>query len=113
MLIWFDWGEYAIWHLSPEIRVSIDGRRETVYTDEVMTNHLSFYAGAEGAENYADAIRADYVWVPRRLPAVRKLLARGWQTGFEGPVSVLLTRTHVPPTVRSTAPSELRTFPGM
>ena len=27
MLTWFDWGEYAIWHLSPRIRVSIDGRR--------------------------------------------------------------------------------------
>ena len=27
----FDWGEYAIWHFGPVLRVSIDGRRETVY----------------------------------------------------------------------------------
>mgnify|MGYP003694044287 CR=1 FL=1 len=30
VLVWFNWGEYAIWHLSPRMRVSIDGRRETV-----------------------------------------------------------------------------------
>ena len=33
MVTYFDWGEYAIWHLSPRVRVSLDGRRETVYSD--------------------------------------------------------------------------------
>src|SRR4029453_10771833 len=27
----FPWGEYAIWHLAPRFRVSVDGRYETVY----------------------------------------------------------------------------------
>lgn len=111
MLTWFDWGEYAIWHLSPRIRVSIDGRRETVYTDDVLKRHLAFYSGMPGAENYADVIGADYVWLPRELPAVQKLLARGWHSGFEGPVSVVLMRSGAAETVRSALPGGVRTFP--
>ena len=35
VLTWFNWGEYALWQLAPAgIRVSIDGRRETVYSAE-------------------------------------------------------------------------------
>src|SRR5262249_4166014 len=26
IVTWFDWGQYAIWHLSPSVRVSLDGR---------------------------------------------------------------------------------------
>ncbi len=113
MLTWFDWGEYAIWHLSPAIRVSIDGRRETVYTDDVTAKHLAFYSGAEGSQGYPDVIGADFVWLPRELPAVQKLLASGWRPAFEGPVSVVLTRSQTPPTVRSSSPSGLRMFPSM
>src|SRR5205823_2234256 len=36
VLVWFDWGEYVIWHFSPRLRVSIDGRRETVYSDRLI-----------------------------------------------------------------------------
>ena len=33
LLTWFDWGEYAIWHLAADgVRVSMDGRRETIYS---------------------------------------------------------------------------------
>src|SRR4029079_8387051 len=40
MLTFFDWGEYAIWHLGPEVKVSMDGRRETVYSDDVIARHF-------------------------------------------------------------------------
>jgi hypothetical protein len=113
MLIWFDWGEYAIWHLSPRIRVSIDGRRETVYSDEVMARHLAFYAGKPGSENYADLIGADYVWLPRELPVVKTLLARGWHGAFEGPVSVVLMRSEPAVKGRSTSSGAIRTFPDL
>src|SRR5262249_15704235 len=32
----YSWGHYAIWHLGPRLRVSIDGRRETIYSDRVL-----------------------------------------------------------------------------
>jgi hypothetical protein len=113
MLTWFDWGEYAIWHLSPRIRVSIDGRRETVYTNDVVSRHLAFYAGMPGSEDYADLIGADYIWLPRGLPVVQKLRARGWHGAFEGPVSVVLMRSEPAEKVHSTTPNSDRMFPGL
>jgi len=41
ILLPFDWGEYAIWKLYPDCRVSIDGRFRTVYPEKVLTDHFS------------------------------------------------------------------------
>ena len=41
----FTWGEYALWHLGPGVKVSIDGRRETVYSDAVYRETLDFEQG--------------------------------------------------------------------
>jgi hypothetical protein len=40
VLVPFDWGEYAIWKLFPDCRVSIDGRFRTVYPEEVLRVHF-------------------------------------------------------------------------
>ena len=36
----FNWGEYAIWHLYPACRVSIDGRFRTAYPESVIRDHF-------------------------------------------------------------------------
>jgi hypothetical protein len=92
LLIWFDWGEYAIWHLGDSMSVSIDGRRETVYSTETLRRHLDFYfVPATRSAFLADA-RPDYIWLPPHLPVVRALEDDGWQVLFKGPKSVLLAR---------------------
>ena len=91
MLTWFDYGEIAIWHLGPGLRVSFDGRRETVYSDEVQRAHWAFYRNGSDAR-YARALRADYAWLPRRLPVVRPMLQDGWVEIFHGTKSVVLAR---------------------
>ncbi len=90
LVTYFDWGEYAIWHLAPELKVSIDGRRETVYTDEPVQRHLDLYAGAPAGLEYFRRLQADYVWFPQGLPAVARLRELGWIPIFEGPRSVVL-----------------------
>ena len=90
VLMWFDWGEYVIWHFSPQLRVSMDGRRETVYSDRVIDDHMQFYLGEAKALDLPARIAADYIWVPRWLPVVVKLRDRGWMPIFEGPESVIL-----------------------
>ncbi len=40
VLIPFAWGEYAIWKLYPDCKISIDGRFETVYSDAVIQDHF-------------------------------------------------------------------------
>jgi len=94
LLTWFDWGEYAIWHLSPAgVQVSMDGRRETVYSDRVLHDHFAFYGNASpDAWQYADAIGADAIWLPKRLPIVPALLKHGWHTELSTDMSVVLTK---------------------
>ena len=93
MLTWFDWGEYAIWHFGPDLQVSMDGRRETVYTEGTIQAHRRFYAADETAPAYLRALNPDYIWLPRRLPITNTLMTSGWTTAFDGPLSVVLART--------------------
>jgi hypothetical protein len=90
LLTWFDYGEYAIWHLAPQLRVSFDGRRETVYSDRVKDAHLRFYSGLNPA--YPDEIGADYIWLPNQLPVVKLLPNYGWVPVFKGSRSVIFAR---------------------
>lgn len=74
LLTWFNWGEYAIWHLAPDIKVSYDGRRETIYSQDVIDRHLTFYAGREpGWKEALQQIDPDHIWLPAGLPVVTRL----------------------------------------
>ena len=90
LLTFFDYGEYAIWHFWPSLQVSMDGRRETVYTERTIQRHLSLYRGEPDGPAYVSELRPDYVWLPRDAPGVAVLRASGWQPIFDGPVSIIL-----------------------
>jgi hypothetical protein len=90
--VWFDWGEYAIWHLAPRLRVSIDGRRETVYSEAVRDRHGQFYLDEPGGAGLPQELAADYVWIPPYAPAVRGLEAAGWQRLYQDADSVVFGR---------------------
>jgi hypothetical protein len=113
VLTWFDWGEYAIWHLSPSgIRVSMDGRRETVYSGEVLRRHWAFYSGEIGEMGYPEEIGADYIWVPRDLPVAAALPLHGWYPRFESSRSIVFGRQRSgPPTVSAQAAVRLGIWP--
>jgi len=91
MITWFNWGEYAIWHFAPDIQVSMDGRRETIYTDTQIQGHLGFYFDQPGALSFARDLAPDYIWLPKGLPVVRTLLDDGWNRLYEGSMSILLS----------------------
>lgn len=118
VLVWFNWGEYAIWHLSPRMLVSIDGRRETVYSDDVQRRHFEFYFDRPGGATLPTDLRADYIWVPRILPAVRRLRSdRSWTAVYEGKQSIIFERSGLPrqqesSSVVATAAPTPRYFPG-
>jgi hypothetical protein len=92
LVVWFDWGEYAIWHFAPALSVSIDGRRETVYTDQVMQKHLNFYYVPASREAFLAETRPDHIWLLADLPIVSTLMREGWQPLYRGPRSVWLSR---------------------
>jgi hypothetical protein len=93
VLTWFDWGEYALWQLSPAgIRVSMDGRRETVYSERVTADHMRFYAGGADMVDYPDRIGADHVWLPSHFPIIDPLVRNGWTKVLDTGKSVVLAR---------------------
>jgi hypothetical protein len=113
MLTWFDYGEFAIWHFAPALRVSMDGRRETVYSDDVRDRHFRIYTNAPDALDQVARLDPDYVWLPARFPVVGRLEAAGWHAVFTGSRSVILSRRT--PAAIATAfelPPLQRAFPG-
>jgi hypothetical protein len=113
MLTYFDWGEYAIWHLSPDVRVSMDGRRETVYSDEGIDRHLAIYANGAGALDHVRQLQPDYIWLPRHLPVVSALRSGGeWTAAFDGSRSVVLARRALIQRGGGSSDTRARLFPG-
>ena len=92
MLTFFDWGEYAIWHLAPEITVSMDGRRETVYSEDLVAAHFRLYRDAPDASALVEKLQPDYIWLPTRLPVVNRLKVQSWMPIYTGPKSTILAR---------------------
>jgi hypothetical protein len=60
----FNWGEYAIWHWGPRLRVSMDGRRETVYSDATVREQGEVSSGIAAALTFFDRVRPEYAWLP-------------------------------------------------
>jgi hypothetical protein len=111
VLTWFDWGEYALWQLSPAgIRISMDGRRETVYSERMNDDHQRFYAGDPTMVDYPDRIGADHIWLPSRLEIADTLVAHGWIKILDTGQSVVLSRSGPPIPLRRIA-AESDNFP--
>ncbi len=101
MVTTFGWGEYVIWHLGPEIKVSIDGRRETVYSDERLTRNLNFAFGQGDWDAVLERDPADIVLVSKRWTGGAKMagpaynlmsLKPGWVLVHEDSTSALFGR---------------------
>jgi hypothetical protein len=112
VLTFFDWGEYAIWHLAPLVKVSMDGRRETVYSQELFDAHLRLYYDEPGGTALVSRVRPDLIWLPVKLRVVARLMREGWTPVFRGPRSVILAPGGPARPVRVTAESrDRRCFP--
>ena len=94
LAILFDWGEYAIWHLAPQkIRVSVDGRRETVYSDEIYRENLRFLYGLGDWDSLVDRRSTHLVLISRDFPVFNLMkLITGWQLLYADSLSGLFVR---------------------
>jgi hypothetical protein len=93
----FNWGEYAIWHLGPRLQVSMDGRRETVYSDNRLLQHARVLAGAPEGLAALDRWQADYVWLPAASEQTAAWLAsHGYRIDVETPRSRVAVRADRP-----------------
>jgi hypothetical protein len=112
LVVHFDWGEYVIWHLGPGIKVSVDGRRETVYSEELYQQDKDFYynTGAEEGRDPDALVRAPDVDLalvikdkvpevvepekPRIIPVFERMKEKAdWTLAYEDDLCGLFVRT--------------------
>ena len=87
----FDWGEYAIWHLYPRSRVSVDGRYSTAYSDELLASGFAFREGGSGWDRFLPD--ADLTLVYRDDPVASLLLERPeWQCVYADTTAMVFVR---------------------
>lgn len=106
LAVFFDWGGYALWHLAPRVKVSIDGRRETAYPADVYWENLAFTFGLERWDAVLDR-GADLALVSKDFPAFNLMrLKPGWTLVHDDTVGALFARDGTPQCerIRTTAP---------
>jgi hypothetical protein len=97
LAVYFDWGEYALWHLAPEIRVSMDGRRETVYPDSIYAEYFRFQNGIGEWQDLLEKRPTDLVLFPKARPVFNLMsLQPGWQKVYEDDLGGVFARVGRP-----------------
>ena len=97
MVVFFNWGHYAIWHLAPAIKVSMDGRRETIYSDARIREHDAILFGEDAGFRVLSASRPEYVWLPTSSANTRQWLeANGYRVDVDTESSYVAVRADMP-----------------
>jgi hypothetical protein len=104
----YNWGQYAIWYLWPALRVSYDGRRETVYSAATMQVHGAIYRGEPAGDEWLANVRPEYVWLPTERETRRRwLVQNGYRIDVETARSFIAVRNDIA-TVRASASGTTR-----
>jgi len=87
-------GAYVSWMCYPSVRVSLDGRYEVAYREDILPKHDLFYGAELGWQKVLDEFPADLVLVQKNAAVHRYLGKRGtntesWQVIHEDPVFAL------------------------
>jgi hypothetical protein len=98
LIIPFTWGEYGIWHWGPRLRVSMDGRRETIYSDDMLDLQGEVVAGSARGRDYLARVRPEYVWLPHEggRRTGEWLAGHGYRMDVTTPTSFIATRADLP-----------------
>jgi hypothetical protein len=94
----FNWGQYALWHLAPRLRISWDGRRETLYSAQVQETQRAVLSGLPAGDRWLSEVKPEYVWLPASSVTRREwLLAHGYRVDHHDSVSFIAVRADLPP----------------
>jgi hypothetical protein len=103
--VWFDWGEYVIWHLGPRLRVSFDPRYDLLYSSATITEQRAIDEGTSLGMDFLQRSRPEYAWYPHSKTALKSWLAdHGYRIDVDTTESFVAVRSDVPP---------LRNFPAV
>lgn len=97
LMIDFNWGEYALWQLSPRVKVGMDGRRETVYPEKMYAEYVNFFSGIGQWDAVLKDYPTDMVLMQSGSAPVNLLkLTPDWQVVYVDKLSTLLVRRDSP-----------------
>lgn len=93
LVVDFDWGEYVLWRLGSRLKVSIDGRRETVYSAEALERDARFREGRPGWDALLRCGNPPMALL-RRDSRAEHLMRRqtGWTAAYEDRLCTLFLR---------------------
>jgi hypothetical protein len=97
LAVFFDWGGYVIWHLAPNVRVSVDGRRETIYSPAALVENLAFLWGTGDWDALLDERPTDLVLMDKAQPCYNLMqLKPGWSLAHADSLGALFVRRSSP-----------------
>ena len=90
-----DWGEYALWFLAPRVKVSLDGRFATLFSEQVVEDNFAFFSGSVRWRRLLDAYPTDAALVPVGSACPVQSLP-DWRLVFDSPVARVYGRIGSP-----------------
>jgi hypothetical protein len=95
----FHCGAYVSWELHPNIKVSLDGRYEVAFTDEVLPEHQLFYEARSGWQAILGRYDHDFVLIPRDTEVAKHLVTEhpidGWKLVYVDAAYGLIAREDI------------------
>ena len=86
-------GEYLIWYLGPRVKVMVDGRRETVYPQDIYQQYLNFQSGVNDWDRLLRDHPADVALLERNSVSANLLrLEDNWTLVYQDDVAIILAR---------------------
>lgn len=105
-LVFFDWAEYAIWHLYPRCRVFMDGRFNDAYSNRTIDDYFNFLYMAPGWEKAIMDYSCDTMLLHSSLPVCKAMAGnRDWTLFASNNIACLFLRTDRHRPVISQAPT--------
>ena len=90
----FETGAYVTWKLHPDVLVSLDGRYEAAYPEQVFADVMAFYDGASAPASALARYAPDAVLVPRAKYGLRARIP--WPAAYDDGAFAVLVRPGVP-----------------
>ncbi|MFQ5665192.1 MAG: hypothetical protein ACE5I7_02050 [Candidatus Binatia bacterium] len=92
------WGEYVLWFLAPRVKVSLDGRFATVFSERVIRDNFDFFSGAPTWRHLVDDYPTQAALVPVAAPCPIRREA-GWRRVYGDTVAEVYVRTDRAPSL--------------
>ena len=93
-LIFFDWAEYAIWHLDPRVKVFLDGRYRSAYSLPVIEDYFGFLYVKEHWRRALDEYPTDILMLHKQSDIFAEMTGdRDWELVYADNLAGLFLKT--------------------